>query len=130
MKLAGQAEPAEEVALRARSQSDPGDDVVQPPKKKKKPNVPRHRPVGLQSATLKDRYGNLHTLPRFERKINLSQEQFKARMDAAEEMFLEKDISISVKNLRKIGIGQRSMCLRQGSEKEGDCDPTDYEKER
>ena len=106
-----------------------GDDVVQPPKKKKKPSVPRHRPVGPQSVTLKDRYGNTHTFVRLERKVYLTAEQFQARVDSVEEQLLEKDVALSVTNMRAMGIGQRSLCLRQTSTVD-ECDPTDYEKEK
>jgi hypothetical protein len=106
-----------------------GDDIVQPPKKKRK--VPAHRPVGPQSVVLKDIYGGTHTLIKLERKINLTLEQFQARVDQVEEMLLDVNVAISSKNLKKMGIGARSMCLRQTSTKAGEpCDPTDYEKEK
>ena len=107
------------------------DDVVQPPKKKKKPNVPRHRPTGPQTVTLTDRYGGTHTLIKLERKVYLTAEQFKARVDKAEEMLLDLNIPITATTMRALGIGQRSLCLRQTSTKQDEaCDPTDYEKEK
>ena len=109
---------------------EPSEDVVEPPKKKTKPNAPAHRPIGPQTTVLKDRHGGTHTLTKLERKVNLTKEQFQARVDKVEEMLLELDIAISGKNLRKMGIGVRSLCLRQGSEKNGECDPTDYEREK
>ena len=93
--------------------------------------MPRHRPTGPQTVTLTDRYGGTHTLIKLERKVYLTAEQFQARVDKVEEMLLEKDISLSVTNMRAMGIGYRSLCLRQTSTKQDEaCDPTDYEKEK
>ena len=92
--------------------------------------MPRHRPIGPQSCTLKDRHGNEHTLTKLERKVYLTKEQFQARVDKVEKMLLDKEIPITVTTMRAMGIGYRSLCLRQTSTKQAECDPTDYEKEK
>jgi len=101
----------------------------EPPQKKKKPNVPEHRPVGPQIATLKDRYGNTHTFTKLPRVVGLGLAGLQARVDKVETMLLDKDISLSADHLRAMGIGQRSLCLRQTSTK-ANCDPLDYAKEK
>ena len=101
-------------------------------KKRKKPDVPKHLPKGPQFVTLKDKYGNDVRFQKLPRVIGLSEELALERVQKAEAMLLDHDILISARNVKALGIGQRSVnCLRiKVVPSESECEATDYSKER
>ena len=109
-----------------------GEEEVVNQKKRKKPDVPKHLPKGPQFVTLKDKYGNDVRFQKLPRVIGLSEELALERVQKAEAMLLDHDILISARNVKALGIGQRSVnCLRiKVVPSESECEATDYSKER
>jgi hypothetical protein len=104
------------------------DNIEMPPPASKKRNVPAHRPIGEQmSEEIMDKDGVFHTIKKFPRRLGLSKSEFRERYDLAMRTLTGLGIETTTRNLKRIGIGQRSInCFHN---KSTDCDPTDYTKE-
>jgi hypothetical protein len=90
---------------------NPPEGVERPKPKRKCPDVPAHRPIGVQTVTLKDRNDIDIVFTKFQRVMNLTELQQQQRVDSAEEMLMDQNVIVNVRNLKGLGIGQRSVNL-------------------
>jgi hypothetical protein len=76
-------------------------------KRKSPTNLPRHRHIGLQHVTMKDREHNDVTFVRFEIVRHMSEEDKESRLVDAERMLTEKNVRLNGQNLKRLGVGSR-----------------------
>jgi hypothetical protein len=98
----------------------------------KKLNVPKHLPLGIQSNEFKARDGTILKLDKFPRRTGLTLAQFEKRLADAEKLLEDNNISSSSRNLKKLGLGQRTVRCRTGANPvlPGPCIINDYSRER
>ena len=103
-----------------------GVDVVQIKKRK----VAAHRTIVDVFVTLTDREGNNHVLKKLKRGPNHSTEEYmQERVTNVENILKEKNINNSVANIKRMGIGSRSInVLRSNATSQGLA--TDYKSEK
>jgi hypothetical protein len=94
-----------------------------------KRKVPRHLPYSIKTNELNNQAGEMVKLEKFPRRVGLTLEQFQQRLVAAEKLLTDNKITVSANNLKKIGIGQRSIQCRTGAKPGGTCIINDYSKE-
>jgi hypothetical protein len=95
-----------------------------------KRKVPRHLPYGIKTSELKNKAGEMVQLQKFPRRVGLTLEQFQQRLVGAEKLLTDNNITVSASNLKKLGIGQRSVQCRTGAKPDEPCVINDYSNEK